>query len=64
MIFPERAKRTNANETGKDVPRSQGSAPMGNPYIRPILRGYLWVIVIILKNPIREHNKIPWLHVR
>ena len=29
--------------------------PMGNPYIRPILRGYLWVV--IPKNPQGEDNK-------
>ena len=33
---------------GKDVPRDQRT-PMGNPYISPITRGYLWVI--IPKNP-------------
>ena len=30
---------------GRDVPRSQPGPPMGNPFIGPILRGYLWVIL-------------------
>ena len=36
---------------GKDVPQAQRTPVMGNPYISPVARGYLWVIIIILKNP-------------
>ena len=33
--------------------------PMGNPYISPILRGYLWVIIF---EEYLEQTKIPWVH--
>ena len=43
------------NGQGMDVPRAQRTHPvMGNPYISPITRGYLWVSYP--KNPKVEHN--------